>query len=101
MGPDGDRHIGADYGVIEDSRDGFAIIKDAARFLRHPGTLEGAVPFRPPAVGRVIGFGLCQTAALLRELVRSGQNRNKDKEALTLNGLLAGVGEGSCQAPRQ
>ena len=88
--------LGADYGVIEDGRDGFAIIKDAARFLRHPGTLEGAVPFRPPAVGRVIGFGLSQTAALLRELVRSGQNRDKDG-ALTFDGLLAGVGGGRCQ----
>jgi hypothetical protein len=58
--------LGADYGVIEDGQDGYAIIKDAAHFLRHPGTLEGAVPFRPPAVGRVIGFGQSQTAFLLR-----------------------------------
>jgi hypothetical protein len=26
--------------VIEDSRDGYEIVKDAARFLREPGTLE-------------------------------------------------------------
>jgi hypothetical protein len=88
--------LGADYGVIEDGRDGYAIIKDAARVLRHPATLEGAVPFQPPAVDRVIGFGLSQTAALLRELVRSGQNRDKDG-GLTFDGLLAGVGGGRCQ----
>ena len=88
--------LGADYGVIEDGRDGFAIIQDAARFLRHPVMLEGAVPFRPPAVGRVIGFGQSQTAFLLRELVRSGQNRDKDG-ALTFDGILAGVGGGLCQ----
>src|SRR5215471_19323103 len=54
--------LGADYGVIEDGRDGYEIIKDAARFLRQPHRLEGAVPFRPPAVGRVIGFGQSSTA---------------------------------------
>src|SRR5215831_12863321 len=90
--------LGADYGVIEDGRDGYAIIKDAARFLCHPGTLEGAVPFQPPAVGHVIGFGQSQTAFLLRELVRSGQNREKDG-ALIFDGILAGVGGGMCLIP--
>src|SRR5262245_20776264 len=85
--------LGADYGVIEDGRDGYAIIKDAARFLRHPGTLEGAVPFRPPAVSHVIGFRQSQTAFLLRELVRSGQNRDQGG-ALTFDGILTGVGGG-------
>jgi hypothetical protein len=87
--------IGADYGVIEDGRDGYEIVKDAARFLRHPGPLEGAVPFRPEAVGRVIGFGQSQTARLLREMVRSGQNHEKGG-ALIFDGLLAGVGAGNC-----
>jgi hypothetical protein len=64
--------LGADYGVIEDGRDGDEIVKDAARFLRHPDTLEGALPFRPSAVDRVIGFGLSSTAFFLREVVRSG-----------------------------
>ena len=82
--------LGADYGVIEDGRDGYAIVKDAARFLRQPGALEGAVPFRPVAVGRVIGFGQSQTAMLLREMVRSGQNRDKSG-ALVFDGILAGV----------
>ena len=82
--------LGADYGVIEDGRDGYAIVKDAARFLRHPVTREGAVPFRPPAVDRVIGFGQSQTAFLPRELVRSGQNRDKDG-ALTFIDAFRGL----------
>jgi Alpha/beta hydrolase domain len=87
--------LGADYGVIEDGRDGYEILKDASRFLRQPSALEGVVPFRPPAVGRVIGFGQSQTARLLREVVRSGQNREKGG-ALLFDGILAGVGAGSC-----
>jgi hypothetical protein len=87
--------LGADYGVIENGRDGYEIVKDAARFLRQPGTLEGAVPFRPHVVGRVIGFGQSQTAFLLRELVRSGQNREAGG-VLFFDGLLAGVGGGGC-----
>jgi hypothetical protein len=82
--------LGADYGVIEDGRDGYEVVKDAARFLRQPSPLEGAVPFRPAAAGRVIGFGQSQTAALLREMVRSGQNREAGG-ALLFDGILAGV----------
>jgi hypothetical protein len=81
--------------MIEDGRDGYEIVKDAARFLRQSGPLEGSVPFQPPAVGRVIGFGQSQTARLLRELVRSGQNRDKDG-SLIFDGILAGVGAGNC-----
>jgi hypothetical protein len=87
--------LGADYGVIEDGRDGYEIVRDAARFLRQPGPLQGAVPFRPHAVDRVIGFGQSQTARLLREMVRSGQNREKSG-TLIFDGLLAGVGAGNC-----
>jgi hypothetical protein len=87
--------LGTDYGVIEDGRDGYEIVKDAARFLRHSGPLEGAVPFRPTAVGRVIGFGQSQTARLLREMVRSGQNHEKGG-ALIFDGILAGVDAGNC-----
>jgi hypothetical protein len=87
--------LGADYGVIEDGRDGYAIIQDAAHFLRQPGPLAGAVTFQPHAVRHVIGFGQSQTAGLLREMVRSGQNRAKSG-ALIFDGLLAGVGAGNC-----
>jgi hypothetical protein len=87
--------LGADYGVIEDGRDGYEIVQDAARFLRQPGPLEGTVPFRPPAVGQVIGFGQSQTADLLREMVRSRQNRDQSS-ALLFDGILAGVGGGEC-----
>ena len=92
--------LGADYGVIEDGRDGYAIIEDAARFLRHPGNAGGrrALPAtrrgprdwvravadsRPPA-----GIG------------RSGQNRDKGG-ALTFDGILAGVGGGEVPEPQQ
>jgi Alpha/beta hydrolase domain len=87
--------LGADYGVIENGRDGYEIVKDVTRFLRDPSKFEGAVPFRPQAVGRVIGFGQSQTAALLRQLVRTGQNREKGG-ALIFDGILAGVGAGMC-----
>jgi hypothetical protein len=87
--------LGADYGVIEDGRDGYEIVKDATRFLRAPGPLAGAVPFRPTAVGRVIGFGQSQTAALLREMVRSGQNSDQSG-ALLFDGILASVGGSEC-----
>ena len=87
--------LGANYGVIEDGRDGYEIIKDAAHFLRAPGPLEGAVPFQPHAMGQVIGFGQSQTARLLREMVRSGQNRAAGG-ALIFDGILAGVGAGNC-----
>jgi Alpha/beta hydrolase domain len=53
------------------------------------------VPFRPNAVGRVIGFGQSQTAALLRDLVRTGQNRAAGG-TLIFDGILAGVGAGMC-----
>jgi hypothetical protein len=49
------------------------------------------VPFRSQAVGRVIGFGQSQTASLLRELVRSSQNREAEG-SLIFDGTLAGVG---------
>ncbi len=87
--------LGPDYGVIEDGRDGFQIIKDAARFLRGPGTLEGNVPYRPAPVGRMIGFGQSQTAMLLREIVRSGKNRDVGG-SLIFDGILVGVGGSRC-----
>ena len=87
--------LGPDYGVIEDGRDGFQIIKDAARFLSDPGMLEGTVPFRPAPVGRMIGFGQSQTAMLLREMVRSGKNRDVDG-SLIFDGVLVGVGGSRC-----
>ena len=85
--------LGSDYGVIEDGRDGYEIVKDAARFLRSPDGLEGELASRPPAVDHVIAFGQSQTASLLLELVRSGQNRDQDG-ALIFDGVLAGVHAG-------
>jgi hypothetical protein len=87
--------LGSGYGLIEDGRDGYEIIKDAARFLRSPDGLEGDLTFRPQAVDHVIAFGQSQTASLLLEMVRSGQNRGQEG-ALIFDGVLAGVHGGWC-----
>jgi hypothetical protein len=87
--------LGSDYGVIEDGRDGYEIVKDAARFLRAPGRLEGALAFRPQAVDHVIAFGYSQSGSLLLEMVRSGQNRGQGG-ALIFDGVLAGGHSGWC-----
>ena len=48
--------LGSDYGVIEDGRDGYEIVKDATRFLRRPkGRRRLASP--PQAVAHVVAFG--------------------------------------------
>ena len=85
--------LGSDYGVIEDGRDGYEIVKDAARFLRSPDGLEGDLASRPQAVDHVIAFGQSQTGSLLLEMVRSGQNRDQEG-ALIFDGVLAGVSGG-------
>ena len=43
--------LGSDYGVIEDGRDGYEIVKDAARFLRAPDSARGRLGL-PAAGGR-------------------------------------------------
>ncbi len=85
--------LGADYGIIENGKDANEIVKDAARFLRNPDKIKGDLPLRPNAVDRVIGFGQSQTASLLLEFVRAGQNR-EDDGALVFDGVLAGVHAG-------
>ena len=80
--------LGPDYGVVEDARDGFQILKDAASFLRSPGLLVGDLEARPPPVDYVIAFGQSQTAGLLLELVRSGRNRSPDG-VVVIDGILA------------
>jgi hypothetical protein len=87
--------LGTDYGVIEDGRDGYQIVKDAARFLRSPDRLEGELASRPQAVDYVVAFGQSQTGSLLLEMVRSGQNRGQEG-ALVFDGVLAGVSGSWC-----
>jgi hypothetical protein len=87
--------LGSDYGVIEDGRDGYEIVKDAARFLRSPNTLAGDLASRPQAADHVIAFGQSQTGKLLLEMVRSGQNRGRDG-AVIFDGVLAGVAGDWC-----
>jgi Alpha/beta hydrolase domain len=87
--------LGSDYGVLEDGRDGYEIVKDAARFLRSPDALESDLASRPQAVDGVIAFGYSQTGSLLLEMVRSGQNRGQE-DALIFDGVLAGGHSGWC-----
>jgi hypothetical protein len=81
--------LGSDYGVIEDGRDGWEIVADAARFLRETGKLQGEAAPRPQSVRHVIGNGWSHTGRLLREFVRSGRNRERDG-ALVFDGVVAG-----------
>jgi Alpha/beta hydrolase domain len=87
--------LGADYGVVEDGRDGYEIVKDAARFLRSPQRLEGDVSSRPQAVDYVVAFGYSQTGSLLLEMARSGQIRGQHG-AWIFDGVLAGGHSGWC-----
>ena len=87
--------LGADYGVIEDGRDGYEIVKDAARFLRSSQRLEGDLASRPQAVDHVVAFGYSQTGSLLLEMARSGQIRGQDG-AWIFDGVLAGGHDGWC-----
>jgi hypothetical protein len=85
--------LGSDYGLIEDGRDGYEIVKDAAWFLRSPDGLAGDRASGQPAADHVIAFGQSQTASLLLEMIRRGQNRGEDG-ALIFDGVLAGVHAG-------
>lgn len=87
--------LGADYGVVEDGRDGYEIVKDAARFLRSPQRLEGDLASRPQRVDHVVAFGYSQTGSLLLEMARSGQIRGQDG-AWIFDGVLAGGHCGWC-----
>jgi hypothetical protein len=83
--------LGPDYAMIEDGRDGWEILADAARFLRDPATLQASSTPPPPNVRHVIAFGWSRTGQLIREFVRSGRNRQRDG-ALVFDGFLGGGG---------
>jgi hypothetical protein len=83
--------LGPDYGVIENGLDGYEIVKDAARFQRKPDALAGALGFRPKAVDRVIAFAHSQPSGILREMVRTGQNRER-AGALIFDGVFSSGG---------
>ncbi len=82
--------LGAEYGMIEDGRDGYEIIKDAARFLRDPSVLHSDLSFAPEPVAWTIAFGQSQTGSLLLEFMRRGDNREANDEAI-YDGIFAGV----------
>ena len=54
--------LGGDYGLIEDGRDGYEIVKDAARFLRASGQARGRLARdrrdRPCDRVRVLAVGI-------------------------------------------
>lgn len=79
--------LGPGYGEIEDGRDGYEIVKDAARFLRQPDKFIGNVPSKPQPVNHTIGFGQSQSASLLLEMARTGQNREADR-TLVFDGIF-------------
>lgn len=85
--------LGPDYGAIEDGRDGYEIVKDAARFLRQPGKLVGDLPVRPRPVTHTVGFGQSQSASLLLQLVRQGGNREAGG-TLVFDGILSSAHAG-------
>ena len=58
--------LGSDYGVIEDGRDGYEIVKDAARFLRGPDRARGRLGLstaggRPCDRLRVLAVGIASS----------------------------------------
>jgi hypothetical protein len=87
--------LGAGYGAIENGTDGWEIIKDGARFLRNPSSLQGSLAPRLAPVSRVIGFGYSQGAHLLTELVRRGEHRERTGAPL-FDGVLGGGRLSAC-----
>ena len=78
---------GHEYGVIEDGRDGYQIIRDAAELLRHPAPSLFQLVQPIAAVEYVVGHGHSQGAGLLRGMMWSGENRTHDGQ-LAFDGFL-------------
>jgi hypothetical protein len=60
------------YGTIERGPDAFEILRDAARFLKDPTTIEGGS--RPQPVEAVLSAGYSQTGALQMAFLSQGEN---------------------------
>ena len=79
------------YGKIEDGRDGYTIMADAADFLRQPTSIQGDVPFQPTTAPHIISFSFSQPAFLQWGMYKTGKNRRTDG-SLVFDGMLAVVG---------
>jgi hypothetical protein len=84
--------LGEAYGSIENGTDGYEIIRDAARLLRHPTQMEDG-PEPPEPVEWVLGYGNSNSAAALRGFVSVGANRDQDG-SLVFDGFLLTGEEG-------
>jgi hypothetical protein len=88
--PDGGRpHNHLAYGTIERGEDAFEILRDAARVLKDPSTLEGGSRLSPVDV--VLSSGYSQTGALQMAFLSQGENV-KDGELVYDGHLVAKVG---------
>lgn len=81
---------GAEYGVIEDGRDGYQIINDIARYLKNPTPFIGDEAKGPEAVEHVVSMGYSQTAKLQYSMLMAGLNREADG-SVVYDGMLAGA----------
>ena len=81
---------GESYGIIEDGRDGYEIINDAARYLKAPVNFSNTELNPPAAVEHVVSFGFSQTAKLQYSMVSAGLNREADGSVI-YDGMLAGA----------
>ena len=61
------------YGRIEKATDGYAIVRDAARWLAAPGALSPDAP-PVPASERVLAYGLSGSGYFLRDYLIRGEN---------------------------
>ena len=84
-------HIkGEKFGFIEDGRDGYEIINDAARYLKAPVSFSGSELTAPSPAEKVISFGFSQTAKLQYSMVAAGLNREPNG-SIIYDGMLAGA----------
>jgi len=82
-------------GTIEDGRDAFHILRDAAGFLRDPGAFDGADA--PSPVNTVLSFGFSHTAGLQLEFLRQGENL--DNGVPVYDGHLRSFMGAYCEVP--
>lgn len=71
--PEGRERRNLCYGSIEKATDGYAIVRDAARWLAAPGALSGDAP-PVPASENVLAYGLSGSGYFLRDYLIRGEN---------------------------
>jgi hypothetical protein len=86
--PEGRSRGQLSYGRIERAADADEIVRDAARWLRDPSSMEGDAP-AVPAHEQVIAYGLSGPGYFLRQYVSSGKNAGKEIDAFFLHAVGA------------